>query len=183
MADIGGATTASGPAKVEPGSERPSSTAASQPPSMGEDGSDRASAQAPDPGEPAELSTPDEAGSTHAYRKRRGRPSRARGQPNSSDAPSARWTIRGVPPHIRDMALKAAEARGMTVGDWIAEAIVGFVRGSGKAAPAAEQRSNLPTTETPPDLVDMMARLDARLTRLEDRQTLGFFGRLFGRRR
>jgi hypothetical protein len=116
-----------------------------------------------------------------AYRKRRGRPPRARGQPNSSDAASARWTIRGVPPHVRDMALKAAEARGMTVGDWIAEAIVGFVRG-GKGSPTGEPRSNLPATEAPPDLVGMMSRLEARLTRLEERQTLGFFGRLFGRR-
>jgi hypothetical protein len=112
--------------------------------------------------------TPAETEPARAYRKRRGRPSRARGQPNSSDAASARWTIRGVPPHVRDMALKAAEARGMTVGDWIAEAIVGFVRGGSRAAP---------------DLVGMMSRLEARLTRLEERQTFGFFGRLFGRRR
>jgi hypothetical protein len=127
--------------------------------------------------------TPAETEPPRAYRKRRGRPSRARGQPNSSDAASARWTIRGVPPHVRDMALKAAEARGMTVGDWIAEAIVGFVRGGSRVAPAEEPKSNLPTTEAPPDLVGMMSRLEARLTRLEERQTFGFFGRLFGRRR
>jgi hypothetical protein len=117
------------------------------------------------------------------YRRRRGRPSRARGQPNSSDAASARWTIRGVPPHIRDMALKAAEARGMTVGDWIAEAIVGLARGTRKPAMATDPGSNLPATDPPPDLVGMITRLDDRLTRLEERRTLGLFGRLFGRRR
>jgi hypothetical protein len=169
MAEISGGTTASASAKTDLGSERVSPT---------EDEKQQSAASEAEP-----TSPPDGARSAPTYRKRRGRPSRARGQPNSSDAASARWTIRGVPPHIRDMALKSAEARGMTVGDWIAEAIVGFVRGSGKAAPAAEQKSNLPTAETPPDLVDMMTRLEARLTRLEERRTLGFFGRLFGKRR
>ena len=151
---------------------------------MAETGAANAESASPAAGDDA-LNTPMPAGAEPArgYCKRRGRPSRARGQPNSSDAATARWTIRGVPPHVRDMALKAAEARGMTVGDWIAEAVVGFVRGGGKVAPAAEPKSNLPTTEAPPDLVGMVSRLEARLIRLEERQTLGFFGRLFGRRR
>lgn len=113
-------------------------------------------------------------------RRRRGRPSRARGQPNSSDDAAARWTIRGVPPHVREMALRRATERGMTVGDWLAEAIVSFVRASDKAGP---ERANLPATEPPPDMMQVLQRLEERIARLEEqRQTFRFFGRLFGRR-
>jgi hypothetical protein len=111
-------------------------------------------------------------------RRRRGRPSRARGRPNSSDDAAGRWTIRGVPPPVREMAVRRAAERGMTVGDWVAEAIVGFERGGKGRA----QGTSLPATESPPDLMQLLARLDERLTRLEGRQTIGFFGRLFGRR-
>jgi hypothetical protein len=113
-------------------------------------------------------------------RLRRGRPSRARGKPNSSDDAIGRWTIRGVPPPVRELAVRRATERGMTVGDWVAEAIVGFARAAGKGAGGG---TNLPATEGPSDLVGLIRRLDDRLTRLEQRQTVGFFGRLFGRRR
>lgn len=109
---------------------------------------------------------------------RRGRRSRARGQPNSSDEAAARWTIRGVPAPVREMALRAAETRGMTVGDWVAEAIVSLARAAGKA----DRGANLPATEAPPDIAATLRRLEDRLTRLEERQTQSFFGRLFGRR-
>lgn len=109
-------------------------------------------------------------------RRRRGRPSKARGQPNSSDLASARWTIRGVPPPVRDLALRAAEARGMTVGDWVAEAIITVAR-------AAEKTSNLPSAEAPPDLAATLQGIEQRLRQLEERPRQGFFGRLFGRRR
>lgn len=122
---------------------------------------------------------PSPAPGQRTYRKRRGRPSKARGQPTSSDAASARWTIRGVPPPVRDMALRAADARGMNVGDWVAEAIVAVARGAEKGNSGA---ANLPATEAPPDLTALIQRLDERLSRLEDRQRRGFFGRLFGRR-
>jgi hypothetical protein len=108
--------------------------------------------------------------------RRRGRPPRARGQPHSSDDAAGRWTIRGVPPPVREMAVRGAGARGMTVGDWVAEAIVAFARGAAKA-----DRANLPATESPPDLVGLIQRLDDRLSRLEQRRPFGFFGRLFGR--
>jgi hypothetical protein len=111
--------------------------------------------------------------------RRRGRPSRARGHPNSSDDASARWTIRGVPPPVRDMALKAASARGMTVGDWVAEAIVVLARSAERLAAAGPR---LPTVDAPPDLGQVLRTLDERLNRLEQRQRPGFFGRLFGRR-
>jgi len=113
-------------------------------------------------------------------RRRRGRPSRARGHPNSSDDASARWTIRGVPAPVRDMALKAATARGMTVGDWVAEAIVALARSAERLAAAGPK---LPTVDAPPDLGQVLRSLDERLSRLEEqRQRPGFFGRLFGRR-
>jgi hypothetical protein len=111
-------------------------------------------------------------------RGRRGRPSKARGQPNSSDVASARWTVRGVPPPVRDMALRAAEARGMTVGDWVAEAIVTIAR----AADKADGGTRLPAREPPPDLTRMLQGIEDRLRQLEQRQSVGFFGRLFGRR-
>jgi hypothetical protein len=125
-----------------------------------------------DAGEPAPAQQPPRG------RGRRGRPSKARGHPNSSDLASARWTVRGVPPPVRDMALRAAEARGMTVGDWVAEAIVTLARATAKADGGA----NLPAREAPPDLTRMLQGIDERLRKLEERQTPGFFGRLFGRR-
>jgi hypothetical protein len=112
-------------------------------------------------------------------RRRRGRPSRARGQPNSSDDAAGRWTIRGVPPPVRAIAVRRAAERGMTVGDWVAEAIVGFARTTAKGR---GPNTTLPATDAPLDLAQLMQRLDERLTRLEGRQTSGFFGRLFGRR-
>jgi hypothetical protein len=75
------------------------------------------------------------------------------------------------------MALRAAESRGMTVGDWVAEAIVTVAR----AADRADSGPKLPAAEPPPDLGAMLSRLEERLSRLEERQTRSFFGRLFGR--
>jgi hypothetical protein len=111
--------------------------------------------------------------------RRRGRPPRARGKPNSSDDAAGRWTIRGVPPPVREMALRRATERGMTVGDWVAEAIIGFARA---AARPAGDRGNLPATDSPPDLVGLIQRLDDRISRLEQRRSIGILGRLFGRR-
>lgn len=111
-------------------------------------------------------------------RGRRGRPSKARGRPNSSDLASARWTVRGVPPPVREMALRAAEARGMTVGDWVAEAIITVAR----AADRSNGGPRLPAREPPPDLTRMLQGIEDRLRRLEERKQGGFFGRLFGRR-
>jgi hypothetical protein len=128
----------------------------------------------------APESTPWRAGDAPSRpRRRRGRPSRARGQPNSSDDAAGRWTIRGVPPPVRAIAVRRAAERGMTVGDWVAEAIVGLER---TAARGRRPGSTLPATDSPPDLAQLLQRLDERLSRLEGRQTIGFFGRLFGRR-
>jgi hypothetical protein len=130
--------------------------------------------EATDPGSTSAPSAPRSPG---RGRGRRGRPSKARGRPNSSDLASARWTVRGVPPPVRDMALRAADARGMTVGDWVAEAIVTLARSAEKA-----DGSRLPAREPPPDLTRMLQGIEDRLRQLEERQQVGFFGRLFGRR-
>ncbi|HEX5077967.1 MAG TPA: hypothetical protein VFV80_02375 [Geminicoccaceae bacterium] len=82
-----------------------------------------------------------------------------------------------MPPPVRDMALRAAEARGMTVGDWVAEAIVTVARAADRA-----DGNRLPAREPPPDLTQMLHGIDQRLRRLEQREQVGFFGRLFGRR-
>jgi hypothetical protein len=126
------------------------------------------------PGPPEAESAP-----PRRSRRRRGRPSRARGQPNSSDEAIARWTVRGVPPPVRDMALRAAAARGMTVGDWVAEAIVALARSGDKRV---AEGPKLPTVDAPPDLGQILRSLDERLSRLEQGHQIGFFGRLFGRR-
>ena len=120
-----------------------------------------------------------EPSATRRARRRRGRPSKARGQPNSSDDAAARWTVRGVPPPVRDMALRAAAARGMTVGDWVAEAIVTLARAAARG-PARGPRG--PAGDPPPDVGQALRALEERLIRLEQRQRTGFFGRLFGRR-
>ena len=82
-----------------------------------------------------------------------------------------------MPPPVRDMALKAADSRGMTVGDWVAEAIVAYARGERK-----RERDQLPATDTPPDLIKLIERLDDRLSRLEADRRPGLFARFFGRR-
>ena len=128
---------------------------------------------------PAPESDPGRAAPETRPRRRRGRPPRARGQPNSSDDAASRWTIRGVPAPVREMAVRHATERGMTVGDWVAEAIVGFTRTAQKSRIGG---TNLPATDAPPEMAQLLQRLDERLTRLEHRQTIGFFGRLFGRR-
>jgi hypothetical protein len=81
---------------------------------------------------------------------------------------------------VREIAVRRATERGMTVGDWVAEAIVGFAR---TADDPRVGGTNLPATDAPPDMIQLFQRLEERLTRLEQRQTMGFFGRLFGRRK
>ena len=110
-----------------------------------------------------------------------GRPRKSRGGGNSSDASDARWTVRGIPPNVRDMATKASDSRGMTVGDWIAEAIVRHSRAD-KDGVSADHKTNVPAVDVPPDLPDLLAKMNTRLTELEKRDQDSFLGRLFGRR-
>jgi hypothetical protein len=100
-----------------------------------------------------------------------GRPRKARGAANSADDAGGRWTVRGVQKNVRDMALKMALQRGMTLGDWISEAIVRFAR--------ADQ--NTVSADVPgPTVVDTLKVLSERLTKLEEERSKGFLKRLFG---
>ena len=106
-------------------------------------------------------------------RKRGGRPRKARGAATSTDKAAARWTVRGVPVNVREIATKVAENRGMTVGDWISEAVVAFSK-----ADTNRVSADVPTVA----LVDDMEDVQARLTKLEALDTRGLLGKLFGNR-
>jgi len=109
-------------------------------------------------------------------RKRGGRPRKARGAATSADNTGARWTIRGVPLNVREIVTKAAENRGMTVGDWISEAVVAFSKSDANRVSA-----DVPAVDPPPDFVALVQDMQSRLTKLESRNTRGLLGRLFGK--
>jgi len=113
---------------------------------------------------------------TAPARKRGGRPRKARGAATSADKAAARWTVRGVPLNVRAIATKAAENRGMTVGDWISEAVAAFSKADANRVSA--DGTNVPA---PTDLMDVMKDVQARLTILESRDTRGLLGKLFGK--
>jgi|TARA_R110000823_G_scaffold271203_1_gene390651 hypothetical protein len=125
----------------------------------------------------------DDAGQTKRQTKKlpvkaklRGRPKKARGAANTSDAPSARWTVRGVPDNVRKIAIEAAENRGMTVGDWLAEVIAL----SAKKSITADGKTNLPAMPQP-DLIDLVQNMNDRLTKMEvEKQKGGVLSRFFG---
>lgn len=116
-----------------------------------------------------------------ATRNKGGRPPKARGVANSSDAADARWTVRGVPVNVRVMAIKASSDRGMTVGDWLAEAVVAYARADSKMV-SADGGANVPAMATPPDLVSLLGDLQTRLAKVEAESSKPLFVRLFGRR-
>lgn len=107
-----------------------------------------------------------------------GRPSKARGASMSSDAGNARWTVRGVPSNIRDMATKAAKSRGMTVGDWLAE----MIALSARRGVSADGSKNLPALPMP-ELIDLVTTMNERLTSMEEKQSQGILSSLLGRRK
>lgn len=117
-----------------------------------------------------------------------GRPRKARGAANSSDAADARWTVRGVPLNVRAMAIKAAESRGMTVGDWLAEAVVAYARADGAKVSAdasgvsADGGSNVPAMPLSADLAKLLEDIQGRLAKVELARRPSGLGRLFGRR-
>lgn len=120
--------------------------------------------------------------------RRGGRPSKARGAPNTSDAADARWTVRGVPANVRAMAVKAAETRGMTTGDWLSEVVIAFVRAD-KAVVTADASEvpadQVPALPLPPEFkaaLDVLSDIQNRLGKIEaEREKPRRFG-LFGRR-
>jgi len=108
-------------------------------------------------------------------RKRGGRPRKARGAATSADN-VARWTVRGIPLNVREIATKAAENRGMTVGDWISEAVVAFSK-----ADANRVSADVPAVAMPAEIMGAIQQVQDRLTKLESRNTRGLLGRLFGK--
>jgi len=107
---------------------------------------------------------------------RGGRPPRARGAPNSSDAGDARWTVRGVPGNVRAMAVKGAAARGMTVGDWLAEAVIAYARGT-HASDDTLVSADSTAVAIPEDLGAVLRGIHERLAAVEKRRSI--FGGLF----
>jgi hypothetical protein len=111
-------------------------------------------------------------GSKKAATRPRGRPQKARGGANTGDSGRDKWTIRGVALNIRRLASAEAEARNLTVGDWVSEAIAAYAKGKG-GVPATSQ------TETVSDALGAVMR---RLEAIEADRDRGLLARLFGRR-
>ena len=111
----------------------------------------------------------------HSKPVKRGKPrQRSRGAPNTSDTADARWTVRGVPSNVRDMAVAGAKARGMTVGDYLAELIVLNRKGH-----PADKNANVPAMPMS-DMVGLLQSLNERLTKMEQEKSRSFLGSLFG---
>ena len=109
--------------------------------------------------------------------KRGGRPSKSRGAPKSSDKGEDRWTIRGVPTNVRQLVLVEAGRRGLTLGDMVAEALVGYLKG--KSAGTGDTAANIATVPKPEELAAQVAQVLDRMTALE-RQRRGLWARIFG---
>ena len=122
-----------------------------------------------------------------AGRKGVGRPRKARGASNSSDAADARWTVRGVPVNVRAIAIKSSENNGMTVGDWLAEAVVAYSRSdrSGVSADAntvsADGGANVPAIPLTEELKDLLDGIQSRLAAIEAAKPKPLLSRIFGR--
>lgn len=119
---------------------------------------------------------------------RRGRPPKGRGASASSDLGDARWTVRGVPPNVRRMAVKAADLHGMTVGDWLSEAIVAHARSDRRKVSAdsdglsADASSNVPAVPMGEEVAKALSDIQDRLTKLEADRRKGVLKRIFGGR-
>jgi hypothetical protein len=120
-------------------------------------------------------------------RKAVGRPRKARGAANSSDAADARWTVPGVPLNVRNIATKASENNGMTVGDWLAEAFVAYSRSdrSGVSADgekvSADGGANVPAIPLSGELKDLLDEIQNRLAAVESAKPKPLLSKLFGR--
>lgn len=122
-------------------------------------------------------------GQTKTSSGKPGRPKKGRGASTSSDASDDRWTIRGIPKNVRGIAAKAAEKRGMTVGDWISEAVVRYSKADTPEV-SADTKAGVPATQQEDYfklVFEALERTDKRLTAIESDQRRTFFGRLFGR--
>jgi len=121
-----------------------------------------------------------------APRKPVGRPPKGRGAAMSSDAADARWTVRGVPLNVRAMATKAADRQGLTVGDWLAEAVVAYSRGkvsSDGSGLSADGGTNVPAMPLPSELPALLSDIQDRLKAIEADKQRSVLDRLLGRRK
>lgn len=77
------------------------------------------------------------------------------------------WTVRGVPPEVRNAALSAAKRSGMGVGDWLDRAIRHYVQHEKNAALETSQPPQRPvhgteaTTKEAAKLVGLIGELAA----------------------
>jgi hypothetical protein len=104
----------------------------------------------------------------------------------SSDAADARWTVRGVPLNVRAMATKAADRQGLTVGDWLAEAVIAYSRGKVASAGdgvSADGGANVPAMPLPSELPALLSDIQDRLKAIEADKQRSVLDRLLGRRK
>ena len=125
----------------------------------------------------ADTMSPKPSGGDAPSAKRGGRPSKSRGAPMSSDKGEDRWTIRGVPTNIRNLAVAEAKRLNYTLGDFVAEALLGHLKG--RSAGNGDTAANLATVPKPEELAAQVAQVLDRMTALE-RQRRGLWARIFG---
>jgi hypothetical protein len=120
--------------------------------------------------------------------KRRGRPpiKTRTGVATTDDMSDNRWTIRGIQSNVRKMAQTQATQRGMTLGDFISEAIIQAVRNPKETHAAditthtADINANLPAVITADMVTDMFNQMSKRLEALENKREKPLLVRLFG---
>jgi len=100
------------------------------------------------------------------------------GRSSSSKAADARWTLRGVSGVTRSLAVEAAEKRGMTIGDWVSEAIVQNFQPDKNGSADATNALGIVHT---PSVANYIADIEERLTALERERGKGLLSRLFRR--
>ena len=125
----------------------------------------------------ADTMSPKPSGGDAPSAKRGGRPSKSRGAPMSSDKGEDRWTIRGVPTNIRNLAVAEAKRLNYTLGDFVAEALLGHLKG--RSAGNGDTAANIATVPKPEELAAQVAQVLERMTALE-RQRRGLWARIFG---
>jgi hypothetical protein len=82
------------------------------------------------------------------------------------------------------MATKAAEKQGLTVGDWLAEAVIAYSRGKVPSAGdglSADGGANVPAMPMPSEFPALLADIQERLKAIEAERRRGVLDRIFGR--
>jgi hypothetical protein len=88
---------------------------------------------------------------------------------------------------VRNIATKAAENKGMTVGDWLAEAVVSYSRSAGAGVSAdaetvsADGSTNVPAIRLSGELKGVLDDIQTRLAAIEAAKQKTLLSRIFGR--